>query len=73
MPAGKALSLSLGDSQHAKDHPGHVPTRWWPCLASFLEVLAGLDPQSGILGGASMLRAVRVRRALGQTGPRPKE
>ena len=32
----------------------------------FLEVPVGLDPQSGLLGGVSWLRSVRVRRALGQ-------
>ena len=47
---------------------GHVPASWRPCLVSLLEVPTGLEPQPGLLGGASKLRAVQVRRSLGQMG-----
>ena len=42
-------------------------------MISFLEALAGLDPQSGLLGGASKLKALYARQALGQTCPGPTE
>ena len=71
MLASKAPSSSLGDSQHDRDHPGHVPVGWRSCLASFLEVLRGLDPPSGLLGHASTLSALHARWALGQIGPGP--
>ena len=60
---------------------GHVLAGWRLCLVSHLEVSAGLEPLSSLLGGASRLRAVPpsfsmigglgLLRVVGQAGPRP--